>query len=129
MEKLNTHYYDGKLKSNKFNSISTKDIKEVEFNKLITFIQKDQTCNVNIRITAIRAVQLIKNSIGKSPNYDSTNEIYADDILFHICKKFHNDILTYLIEQLSDIITSGQCPQGRVIRLIQVFACLDDIVS
>ena len=44
----------------------------------------------------------------------------AEDLLYLIIKKFEDDNFLMIVEQLSDIITSGSCPAGRVNRLMQI---------
>jgi hypothetical protein len=70
--------------------------------------------------------KIIIEDINKNPNYSGSDLQRADDILFHICMKIfaekdQNTIITNLAEQLSDIVTSGSCPQGRVNRLMQLY--------
>jgi len=36
------------------------------------------------------------------------------------------DVFVYLEEQLSDVLTSGSCPQGRCKRLYQVYLIFYD---
>ena len=132
MDKLNTHHYDGAL--NKVVSCdATREEKEEMFNRLIQDLLVNHLIINNQRSTAIRAVSIITSGIQKPENYDSTNGLYADNVLYHICCKLQEkqdlDILKCLSEQLSDIITSGSCPQGRVIRLVQVLDSINDIVA
>lgn len=125
MQYLNTHYYDGKI----IKSVEkVPDVNEkVElFDQLISKIQNNPVTQ-KFRAMAIVAVNAIKRDIQKQANYDPTNDMWADDILYWVCKyvEENNDLLKLLSEQLHDIIVSGQCAQGRCTRLFQVLVIRD----
>lgn len=123
LHKLNTHYYDDKLYSHE-KMIELKglnipvDEKIKEFDSLCEKIKKSECKNIKM---ALASVVMIKESIGKVANFDNTKGVFADDILYLLCKK---DVSDYFIEQLADIM-GGQCSQGRCTRLFQIFASQD----
>lgn len=61
---------------------------------------------------------------GKPPNYDNTNDLWADDLLLgiylYVPKTSERCLLSTLRVHLHDMLTGG-CPQGRVIRLWQIW--------
>lgn len=121
---INVHAYDGKLK----------DTKLIYFNKhdklkLFGRIKK----KINNRFLNHIISDFLKYGVDtKSPNYDSLNELYADDILATILdlifksvsQNNSDDIFKLFIEQLNDMST-GFCSQGRTVRLIQIFNILN----
>lgn len=53
-------------------------------------------------------------------NWDSTERIYAPDLLCNVIHHMTNpDFVSLLNEQLRDCYQLGQCPQGRVKRILQ----------
>jgi len=72
---------------------------------------------------ATKCFNIIMDDIGKPSNFDNTNNLIADDIMYLICLKLDKDMLPIFIEQLNDMNT-GLCPQGRCIRLAQIYQCL-----
>ncbi len=73
------------------------------------------------RQSALRALGLIEHDTQKPNNYDHTNQVYADKVLEVLCIHLNKEVpLDVLEEQLADVVDSGQCPQGRVIRLLQL---------
>ena len=141
--KLNTHYYDGKLLANELvqavhdqQKVADAELtthKHLLFTGLIEDIKINPAVLDKYRPTAIRAIEVIKQNIRQKNNYDQTNSMYADDVLYMVCKKIdhtkNKDVLVYLSEQLSDILTSGQCSQGRSTRIFQVLSTLDKGVA
>lgn len=134
--KLNTHYYDGKLVDHELvqavhdqQKVADAELtahKHLLFTNLIEDIKLNPAVLDKYRPTAIRAVEVIKQNIRQAANYDQTNSMYADDVLYMVCKNTKNaDVLVYLSEQLSDILTSGQCAQGRSTRIFQVLSALE----
>ncbi len=135
---LNTHHYDGKLNVHPLLKIVQEQQENVTielttekqslFASLVEDVKLNPAINNRYRPTAIQAINKINQNIRQPPNYDRTNNTYADDILYLVCKKIaetkDTNILVYLAEQLSDIITSGSCAQGRNTRVFQVlFSC------
>ena len=130
---LNTHDYDGKWLENYIkikNSYKDKDI--MSFDETITDIEKELSnfCgkikdNLLVQFNSyhphiIRCITLLKSKQG---NNDSANKVSVEDILPYVwtnIKQFDPDGQFVFYEQLSDIITSGSCPQGRTTRLFQL---------
>lgn len=58
------------------------------------------------------------------PNYDPTNDLYADDLLY-LCyllvqdPRLRDGLIRFLNEQFEEMST-GMCPQGRTHRLFSV---------
>jgi len=119
MERANptdTHFYDGQLISIKFPDVNIEDKREAfeQFRSKLT------------SVAAQKCVDLILKDTER--NYDHTNTMYADDLLYHILENNNDEsscIFDLLQEQLADVVMSGQCPQGRVIRLYQIYLLLD----
>lgn len=117
MMKTDTHYYDNKISHEILSKIETfpKVNKMGKFNELRYDIIKSGN------LTALKYYdEIIKSYIDNDgTNYDPINKIDCSDLLYLISKNYDSHILTVLIEQLEDM-KSGNCPQGRSIRLIQV---------
>ncbi len=138
-QQLDTHYYDGKLgihplvrivhNQQKIINDSFTLQKQNLFTRLVQDIKLNPAVPEKYRTTAIKAINVIKQCIRLPANYDRTNGMYADDVLYLVCnciKQTGNvDTLQYLSEQLSDIMTSGQCSQGRSTRIFQVLLTMD----
>ena len=122
---LETHDYDTRLAK----IITTKKKVSVEeFKKFINslkdinnFLNNDKILNKQLKINSQKTINLLAND--RKNNYDTKNKINIELILPNIWKKIknYNDNSLYLvfIEQLSDIIISGPCSQGRTTRIIQ----------
>lgn len=127
-----THSYDGHLKDRLVNVTSTTATKNDKINSFNDLKNKIGSITSPLVVTALKAIDLIINSIGTS-NYDPTNNVHADDLLYLIIDKLKDpsiDVLMDVIIQLSDIITSGPCPQGRCTRLAQIyFSLYDDLTT
>jgi len=122
---LNTHFFDGKIhyaldliapyleQSSKADAVT----KLREFEKL-----KQKITNPG----ALRCFDAIVRDFdgagrtASSGNWDSTNGLYACDLLYAICvNSYENGEIVKLLEsQLIDMQT-GLCPQGRTTRLVQ----------
>lgn len=112
---LNTHSYDGKLDKKLIEEIQAVDATHQELldcgEEILTFINNP---------IAKKFLNDIINSIDMPANYDPTNNIRAENILFLIGKyKDNPDCIAVLEAQLIDMAT-GACPQGRTHRLFQV---------
>lgn len=59
-------------------------------------------------------------------NLDPVNNCDARDLLVAVYHKMKqdNDTMPILVEQMDDMFRLGQCPQGRVIRLWQLYQSL-----
>lgn len=123
--KLDVHTYDGQLPRMDIKEFKTFDKKE-NFAKLHKIIIEHKHLDNKIKQFSTKAVQIIMDDIDKNNNYSGSDLQRADDVLSHICMKIFSDtdqdtIVQNLAEQLSDIVTSGSCPQGRVTRLFQLY--------
>ena len=78
------------------------------------------------KVVARQTIALILNSIQQLRNYDGTNGVYADDLLMYLCHLKIDEAMEVVIEQLADVIISGQCGQGRTHRLIQLCSALKE---
>lgn len=130
-----THHYDGALRNNIDNAL----LLELEVIKSIKVEEKKTYCcdfvvdfGINIlneQLDSVKYLQIIINDWGNSSNFDPTNNISAEDLLYICAVEWNNLKLTHLelctdfIEELciqcSDMQT-GFCPQGRVARLWQI---------
>jgi len=114
---LNTHTYDGKL--------NTGLLPDLVLSKSLTCEQKriygyELIQNMrHVNKTAISFLKRIVKSIGTKSNFDSTNNLSADDLIY-LCWLHRNnqEFIKVLEEQLMDMRT-GFCPQGRTHRLFQ----------
>jgi hypothetical protein len=129
---MNVHIFDGQLKD--FQVVKNKfsiDDKKKMFNELLECLSDNGK----------KGLTLIIQDIQSKPNFDETNNMYADDILAEICdyvikeSKINDEnmlkdvktIIGNIDEQLGDMFTSGICPQGRVIRLHPVYYSILDV--
>jgi len=128
---VNTHTYDGKLRNivsqhadllRKTHSVCV-SVKKDTLEKLKQVIEEHNTPYTS---GAVRALNLIIGDCGKEPNYDSSNDLWAEDLLYLINQKITDDVVPTLAEQLSDIVTSGKCPPGRTTRIWQVYQLMYD---
>lgn len=121
----NTHDYDTRLSK----ILTTKkDINNNEYNLFINclkeinnFINHDKSIDIKLKMNAQKTIHLLAND--RNNNYDKLNKINVELLLpitWNKIKKI-NELTIYnlFVEQLSDIITSGPCSQGRTTRLIQ----------
>jgi hypothetical protein len=74
-----------------------------------------------------RILQLIINDDGKPSNYDYTNNLRADDLLILIGERIPltRDFVN-LFTQILEEMRTGLCPQGRAIRLYQLYNSYSD---
>lgn len=140
-EQLQTHHYDGILGSEMsfvkefLLKVVSNDEKLAIINTFVNDIlqfnlpERDKACNDYLRA--------ILSQWGTSQNYDSTNDVHVEDMLYICALEFNNmkllfcydddfvniillqDFCRELFIQLSDIQT-GSCPQGRATRLWQI---------
>jgi len=118
--KLNTHYYDGKLKEryqelqqdNLASSLSISETLE-EIRTLIKEVKHPQ------RVKLYRMLQKLQHD--NQGNYDAKNQIHVKDLLplvwAHV-KDYEVGAQMLFLEQILDIYR-GPCPQGRTTRLLQ----------
>ena len=123
---IDVHTFDGSLSHNIKNRFTLEE-KCVMFNWLIVQINTISSLDCD-SITGLKLV--IENT--QHSNFDSKNNVYADDILVEICAKLIDvkeneriSILKNIAEQMSDMYRLGQCPQGRTTRLIQIYNAME----
>lgn len=119
MEKLNTHYYDGKWieeKNRVFKLDGPIDNIDIEIikNEIREFL------------SGCKATQALK-MLEKIGATDSANQITSGELLHRVWRKVKNnpEANQLFIEQLADI-ASGSCPQGQTTRLFQVLKSFYD---
>ena len=125
---LETHDYDTRLTK----VITTKkNVSEKEFKTFIkclteinNFLNQDRSLKVQSKINAQKTIHLLAND--RKNNYDDRNKIHTElllPIIWNRVKKY-NELTIYdiFVEQMSDIIISGPCAQGRTTRLIQLLS-------
>lgn len=130
---MNIHIFDGQLLEAKAllsvylesaAEVSSED-KIMAFEQLKTFIQP----NLNFDII-VNDFKTFGHNLGS--NYDPTNELYADDLLY-LCaillEKLDNtdEFLFIFNQQLIDMST-GMCPQGRTHRLFQIIMAFKEFL-
>lgn len=125
---LETHDYDTRLSK----VLTTKkDISKKEFEIFIKclkdinkFLNEDKFLKVDSKINAQKTIHLLAND--RKNNYDNKNKINVELLLPIIWNKIknYNDLTLYdiFVEQMSDIIISGPCSQGRTTRMIQLLS-------
>ena len=126
---LEVHSYDAQCKSDiRDLRVFTRDEKLGLFRWLYDQMEEIKQSDL---AGAQMGLDLIVNSIGQSNNYDSTNLVYADDVLANIVEYLQivkpvdytafESTMNGVIEQTMDMFHSGQCASGRTIRLIQIW--------
>ena len=113
MNKLNTHYYDGKLKE-RYRRLKDTTIPTLNFDDTIKEIENLVQKNARAMII----IYLLKSPNG---NYDSVNDIHIKELfplVWQHVKTYDKMGKQLFIEQLLDI-HNGNCPQGRTTRLLQ----------
>jgi len=114
----NVHYFDGKLTN--ANGVNLETIKYSDIEKINKYnILKKKLTQQN----AIRMITIIESGNG---NYQQENNLDASDLLVNILYKDYDEILPILEEQLSDMFILGQCPSGRVTRLVSILISLTE---
>jgi len=130
------HYLDGKLYKYNIYTKFPAEIKSKMISNLILLITK--IGNNAVKEYGIKGLEIIRNDIGKHPNYSSPDNILADDILVDIHELLMNvndnevfkTVINHICEQMHDMIkTNGYCPQGRCTRLFEVYMFLRDYVD
>ena len=112
------HIYDGQL-IGKFTPVHQfdNDTKISLFNRLISVLSDPVSKNMT---------QLILDGMNTTSNYDSTNMIDASDVLVDLLMfdDSVDGVLKTLEQQLIDMYNLGSCPQGRVVRLLQIWKAI-----
>lgn len=113
---LQTHFYDHKCQK----IILLRKNSSDEFIQTLTnYLPKIHN------VIAKEAMLLIIRDVGHQDNCDDTKNIWAEDILYEIITHpASKDCQGIIEEQLADIIEYGQCSQGRVTRLLQIYLAL-----
>lgn len=132
---LNTHYYDNKIVLSsdlveKLNEHSSNEKEDV----VRQFVLEILAINIPEKDNAsVHFLNIIVNEWGQPSNFDCTNNILAEDMLY-ICAlewnnisllpinemvTIRNDFSKLFFTQLSDM-QSGPCAQGRATRLWQI---------
>jgi len=133
MDQLNTHFYDGKIAELKkpFQDELTRIRSLPKEEKLTAF----QILKEHLPKEAHANLDMIVNDLGTVANYDSKNDLYADDLLYFcyfIAKEdWDSNVLAQISTQLVEM-SLGKCAQGRTLRLFQIVWSLhkiDDQVS
>jgi hypothetical protein len=119
-DKQNTHTYDGKLIDK---AILIKELPfDMTLDNVITEIKESAINNKYSRVDELVGIlDLFKAS--PNSNYDTTNKISVEEILprlWKIAKSWDLSELVLLYEQIADVV-NGSCPEGRCIRLMQLF--------
>jgi hypothetical protein len=144
VDKTNAHYYDGELLCDDYDNKDMvailalianipseekkENVSEFIFNLTTSSLVKDMP---EKNSTALSYLNKMVNDWGGSLNYDATNNISSEDVLYICASEWRNlflakselikDFAKNFFIQCADI-QSGSCPQGRVIRLWQVAA-------
>ena len=109
---IDVHTFDGKLMNIFKGKYSTYE-KDILFKKFLKELNdKDAIFIINKMINDMY--------IPRGENYQIENNLDSTDILAEILNKDYKEILPLIEEQLSDIKNLGQCPSGRVTRLLQI---------
>jgi hypothetical protein len=115
------HTFDEQYKHN----IITKYNKEIKFKKFKKLLD-----DINdFKLTeSTNGLQRVINDTETNFNFDMKNNLKADDILIEIIELLENGdkdvkltVYTNLLEQMNDMLNLGQCQQGRINRLIQIY--------
>lgn len=116
---IDVHSFDGKLKI----ILERKFTKEEKVKLINNSINVFRTKNKKSFLMLVMIRDDLLNDNKK--NYDETNDTDASDILANILTGKNIEELYDLIEeQLVDIYDLGQCAQGRVGRLYQIYNIL-----
>ena len=117
---LNTHHYDYKLR-HYVRKLLDKSTAKLTFEETIESIKKIslelrycRSCDVN------RSLDLML--LDRRGNYDSTNDVNAEEILVKVwanVESWDNTGKVLFLEQIADI-NHGSCSQGRATRLLQL---------
>ena len=127
MEKLNTHYYDGKIPTPclgiKKGYIEQDYIKIL--NEMERYIKEGYKGKFN-KTVIMSSINLLRNP---QKTYDKTDNLDARHLIVDMWSTINNEEMwkgeyDYMYEQIHDIIASGSCPQGVVKRVYQIYKCL-----
>ena len=118
-EMRNVHEFDGMIHMRDLIEVGKEEEKELQT------IFSNRSLNPEVK----RMWEMIIQRDGQ--NYDVINASDAYPLLMSLLKKIismpesdHEEWFLMLEEQLHDMIRLGPCPQGRTIRLWQLYCCL-----
>lgn len=132
MTLLDTHHYDGKLKDridsllpHIIRAASIPKSQKVEaFSVLRNTLIHRPTFNIVAQTNFDQIVMdFIQYDHNPGPNYDPTNNLYADDVLYLCSEIITPDLIDLLNTQLAEI-SLGPCSQGRAYRLLQIVGAI-----
>jgi hypothetical protein len=111
-----THAYDGLLSIKQLSNLI--DVQELSLEQKKE--RGNELANILQNPTALKYLREIITCIGSSSNFDSSNNMSADDLIA-LCwiYRYNPNFINELEIQLSDM-SSGFCPQGRTHRLFQL---------
>lgn len=124
MEKLNTHFYDHQIKKNYDELIARDQVPPTaDFHhtvgEMIQYVQQFPG-HPRLKQQAHASLMLF---LRDSKNNMDHNGIRVEDLLPRIWAHMNTQEV-YFLEQLADISASGPCNNGRINRLLQIYACL-----
>jgi hypothetical protein len=129
MLSTNTHFFDGKLHSSKGEiQVDLDRVAAIDVNTKRAAFSTLQR-KLTFTPTTLRCYQAVISTFerNRGANYDPTNDLHADDLLYliyeKVCIEENEEYERMLLEQLEDMQT-GLCPQGRTTRLFQVLLAL-----
>lgn len=130
---MDIHLFDGKLYKSPqhYSQESSRDHKQSLLTLLHTLIQEKKPTNHDY---GSRGIVLIQNDISLPPNFNTPDNVYAEDIIIAIyillLKVTDESVVISVLEemclQFKDMFdTNGLCPIGRC-RNIQILMFLED---
>lgn len=134
-QRMNTHFYDGKLKGKKEElDPYLIDVGKIEMTaklKLFTTFSDLLSPRPTTTPQSQRNLKIIVDDYRKygphiGPNYDSSNNLASEDLLYLLAYLIidlesdqRGNFLDLTNQQLTEM-SSGLCPQGRAYRLLQI---------
>ena len=126
MDKLNVHNYDNKLNIEIIKYINSYT---EEINKTILQDFFNEFIKINGNNSSSNGLYLIINEKTYLDNIDNLNQLDARKILQIIINIYNKsnieikkNIIEVIKEQMEDMFNTGQCSQGRTIRLFQILS-------
>ncbi len=86
-----------------------------------------------VKMYGIHGLKIIRMDAQRPQNYQSIDDVYADDVLAEICSLLSHEqdvevlktSIDIFCEQMFDMLaTNGTCPSGRANRMIQIYMFL-----
>ena len=124
MEKLNTHYYDGKLPISETCNFIEKQYLAI-LGEMERYIKEGYKggYNKSVILSSICILRDPKKTFDNKDNIDARHLIVCIWSRINIKEMWEGDH-DYFYEQIHDIVASGPCPQGVVKRVYQIYQCL-----